>query len=83
MTGKVVPDFLDVFDEELRVAVCDVDANELHVRNVLNDALQQLVVRVADSGNEIEFDSKFNQQKFTFRFKRNNNKDLRLSLVTK
>ncbi len=49
MRGEVVSDFLDVLDEELGVAVGNVDADELDVRNILDDPLQELVISIADS----------------------------------
>jgi hypothetical protein len=48
MRGEVVSDFLDVLDEELRVTVGNVNADELDSRNVLDDPLQQLVIGIAD-----------------------------------
>lgn len=54
MAGKVVPDFLDVLDEELRVAVGDVDADELHFRNAGDDAGEKLEVGVTDPGTHNE-----------------------------
>ena len=54
MAGKVVPDFLDVLDEELRVAVGDVDADELHFRNAGDDTGEKLEVGVTDPGTHKE-----------------------------
>lgn len=48
VVGEIVPDFLDVLDEVLRVSVGHVDADELDVRNLLHNATEQLEVRVAD-----------------------------------
>ena len=46
--GQLGPDFLDVLDEKLGVAIGHVDADQLHFRQSLHHLVQQSKIRVAN-----------------------------------
>ena len=49
MTWKLVPDFLDVLDEELWIAVGNVDADKRHLWNILDDSIENFIICITDS----------------------------------
>jgi hypothetical protein len=49
MVGQLVPHFLDVLDEELRVSVGHVNADELHFRQCLHNTAEECKIGVADA----------------------------------
>ena len=50
--GQPVPDFLDVLDEELRVSVGHVDADELDFRQSLHNTVEQCKIGIADAAKK-------------------------------
>ena len=50
--GKLGPDFLDVLDEELGVAVGHVDADELDFRQSLHNTVKQCKIGIADAAKD-------------------------------
>ena len=50
--GQPVPDFLDVLDEELRVSVGNVDADELDFRQRLHNTVKQCKIGIANAAKK-------------------------------